>query len=265
MGSNGASIIVEELTASYGEVRVLDRVSMSIELGQTSVILGPSGCGKSTLLRHMVGLNRPRSGRILIKGQDITRLPEAKLNEMRKKMGVLFQGGALFNSLTVGDNVALPLREHTKLDETTINIMVRLKLDLVGLSHTVEMFPNQLSGGMKKRAALARAMAMDPEFLFLDEPSAGLDPIVAAGIDHLILKLKKAFTMTIVVVTHELTSAYLIADRITMLDQGRILAEGTPEELKASTDERVRQFLDRRPEDESRDAQRYLESLVEGS
>jgi phospholipid/cholesterol/gamma-HCH transport system ATP-binding protein len=173
-----------------------------------------------------------------------------------------FQSGALFGSMSVADNVALPLREHTELDESTIEIIVRLKLDQVGLSGFDNYMPAQLSGGMKKRAAIARALAMDPEILFFDEPSAGLDPIIAAGIDELILKLKKAFRMTIVVVTHELASAFLIADRMILLDKGFIVANGTVKELQESQQPRVRQFLDRVPEPELSEELDYLQMLT---
>ena len=193
------------------------------------VILGGSGSGKSTLLRTLVGLEQPaaraKSG---FAASNFAAMTESERDELRKKMGMSFQGGALFGSMTVGENVALPLREHTQLDESTIQIIVRLKLDQVGLSGFENYMPAQLSGGMKKRAAIARALAMDPEILFFDEPSAGLDPIIAAGIDELILKLKKAFRMTIVVVTHELASAFLIADRMILIDKGNIVAAGTP-------------------------------------
>jgi phospholipid/cholesterol/gamma-HCH transport system ATP-binding protein len=177
-------------------------------------------------------------------------------------MGMSFQGGALFGSMTVGENVALPLQEHTQLDESTIEIMVRLKLDQVGLSGFENYMPAQLSGGMKKRAAIARALAMDPATLFFDEPSAGLDPIIAAGIDELILKLKKAFRMTIVVVTHELASAFLIADRMIVLDKGVIVADDTAQNLQKSTQPRVRQFLDRVPEPELTGEIDYLQMLT---
>ena len=190
------------------------------------------------------------------------RWTDASRDELLKKMGMSFQGGALFGSMTVGDNVALPLREHTPLDDSTIEIMVRLKLDQVGLSGFENYMPAQLSGGMKKRAAIARALAMDPEILFFDEPSAGLDPIIAAGIDELILKLKKAFRMTIVVVTHELASAYLIADRMILLDKGVIVANGTTAELQKSQQPRVRQFLDRVPEPEISTELDYLQMLT---
>ena len=192
------------------------------------MVLGGSGCGKTTLLRHLIGLLAPHSGHILYQGPGYYDLGEDELNDIRKRIGMLFQGAALFNSMTLGDNVALPLREHTPLAESTIKIMTRIKLGLVGLTGFGGFKPAQLSGGMKKRAGLARALAMDPEILFFDEPSAGLDPIIAADIDRLIMKLKQAFKMTMVVVTHEMASAFLIADRILMLDGGRCHCSGNP-------------------------------------
>src|SRR5208282_712571 len=185
--------------------------------------------------------------------RNVAALSKSERNELRKKVGMSFQGGALFGSMTVGENVALPLREHTELDDTTIGIIVRIKLDQVGLSGFENYKPAQLSGGMKKRAAIARALAMDPEILFFDEPSAGLDPIIAAGIDNLILKLKKAFRMTIIVVTHELASAFLIADTMLLINKGDIVAQGTNQEMQTSTHPRVRQFLDRIAEPEVSD------------
>ena len=226
------------------------------------VILGRSGCGKSTLLRHLVGLSAPTSGRIIIKGFELTSMSEAEQVPVRRKLGMLFQSAALFNSMTVAENVALPLREHTELEPSTINIMSRIKLELVGLAGFENFTPDQLSGGMKKRAGLARAIAMDPEILCCDEPSAGLDPVVAVGIDNLILKLKRAFKMTTIVVTHELASVFLIADRIAMLHQGRIVALGTPEELRTSDDPIVKQFLNREADEEGVDREKYLNSLV---
>src|ERR1700745_360236 len=247
---------------SYGEREILHGISFDVMRGETLVILGGSGSGKSTLLRTLVGLQRPSSGEIWLKGMNLAAISDAEMNEIRKRIGMSFQGGALFGSMTVGDNVALPLREHTPLDDSTIEIMVRLKLDQVGLSGFENYMPAQLSGGMKKRAAIARALAMDPEILFFDEPSAGLDPIIAAGIDELILKLKKAFRMTIVVVTHELASAYLIADRMILLDKGVIVANGTTAELQKSLQPRVRQFLDRVPEPEISTELDYLQMLT---
>ena len=255
-------ISVQNLVAHYGTRLVLQGVSMDVHRGQTMVILGGSGSGKSTLLRHIVGLETPTSGTVYIMGHDFCRLPERELNQIRRKIGMSFQGSAMFNSMTVGDNVALPLREHTELEESTIQIITRMKLEQVGLAGFEDYMPAQLSGGMKKRAAVARAMAMDPEILLFDEPSAGLDPIIAAGIDELIVKLKQAFGMTIVVVTHELASAFLIADRITMVHKGRVIASGAREEIRGSTQPRVRQFLDRVPDDESLEASDYVQSLL---
>jgi phospholipid/cholesterol/gamma-HCH transport system ATP-binding protein len=253
---------VRNLRVNYGEREILHTISFDINPGETLVILGGSGSGKSTLLRTLVGLEKPSGGEIWIRGKNFAALTDSTRDELLKKMGMSFQGGALFGSMTVGDNVALPLREHTPLDDSTIEIMVRLKLDQVGLSGFENYMPAQLSGGMKKRAAIARALAMDPEILFFDEPSAGLDPIIAAGIDELILKLKKAFRMTIVVVTHELASAYLIADRMILLDKGVIVANGTTAELQKSQQPRVRQFLDRVPEPEISTELDYLQMLT---
>jgi phospholipid/cholesterol/gamma-HCH transport system ATP-binding protein len=259
---NTPAISVRNLRVNYGTREILHTISFEIARGETLVILGGSGSGKSTLLRTLVGLERPSGGEIWIMGKNFAALSDRDRDNMLKKMGMSFQGGALFGSMSVGENVALPLHEHTPLDDSTIEIMVRLKLDQVGLSGFENYMPAQLSGGMKKRAAIARAMAMDPEILFFDEPSAGLDPIVAAGIDELILKLKKAFRMTIVVVTHELASAYLIADRMILLDKGVIVANGTTAELQKSQQPRVRQFLDRVPEPEISDELDYLQMLT---
>jgi phospholipid/cholesterol/gamma-HCH transport system ATP-binding protein len=256
-------ISVRNLRVRYGQREILHGIDLDAQSGETVVILGGSGSGKSTLLRTIVGLEKPSAGEIWIMGKNIASIPEPELNTIRKKMGMSFQGGALFGSMTVGDNVALPLREHTKLEEPTIQIMVRLKLEHVGLLGYQDYMPSQLSGGMKKRAAVARALAMDPEILFFDEPSAGLDPIIAAGIDHLILQLKKAFRMTIIVVTHELASAFLIADRMILIDKGKIVAAGTPEQMRTCTHPRVRQFLDRVAEPEVAGEMDYLQMLTE--
>jgi phospholipid/cholesterol/gamma-HCH transport system ATP-binding protein len=260
--SEDVAIAVRNLHVRYGTREILHGVNFEVPSGQTLVIMGGSGCGKSTLLRTLVGLERPSSGEIWIRGKNFAAMTGAERDELRKKMGMSFQSGALFGSMTVGENVALPLREHTQLDDSTIDIMVRLKLDQVGLSGFENYMPAQLSGGMKKRAAIARALAMDPEILFFDEPSAGLDPIIAAGLDDLILKLKKAFRITILVVTHELASAFLIADRMILLDKGFVVANGTPEELRQNTNPRVRQFLDRVPEPELAAEIDYLQMLT---
>lgn len=259
----GPMIRVEDLVTCYGERRILNHVTLDFPAGQTMVILGSSGTGKSTLLRHIMRLETPSSGRILIRNHDICCMPEDEFDKVRMKMGMLFQSAALFNSMTIEENVALPLRELTKLEDSTIRIMTRIKLELVGLSGFENYMPAQLSGGMKKRAGLARALAMDPEILLFDEPSAGLDPITAAGIDALIVKLKSAFNMTIVVVTHELASAFTIADHITVMDEGEIIATGTPEEIRKCRQPRVVQFLNRTPDSDSVDPQAYLRSLTE--
>jgi phospholipid/cholesterol/gamma-HCH transport system ATP-binding protein len=261
----GPMIRVVDLVTYYGERRILNHVNLEIEAGETVVILGGSGTGKSTLLRHIIRLEKPTSGHIFIRNHDVCCTSEERFNLLRRKMGVLFQSAALFNSMTIEENVSLPLRELTELEESTIGIMTRIKLDLVGLSGFEHFMPSQLSGGMKKRAGLARALAMDPEILLFDEPSAGLDPITAAGIDNLILRLKKAFHMTIVVVTHELASAAIIADRVAVMDQGEVIAVGRLDEVRASTHPRVNQFLNRIPEEESKDMQAYLRTLTQQS
>ncbi|MBF0506573.1 MAG: ABC transporter ATP-binding protein [Nitrospirae bacterium] len=256
------AIKVDSLVTHYGERQILKNISFTVLRGQTTVILGGSGCGKSTLLKHLIGLLQPTSGKILINDNNIAGMREEEMNEVRKKMGVLFQGAALLNSMTLADNVALPLREHTKLEESTIQIMVRMKLDLVGLSGFEHFYPSQLSGGMKKRAGLARAMALDPDFLFFDEPSAGLDPVTAAGLDQLILKLRNVFKVTIVVVTHELPSLFMIADHVIMLDMGEIIFAGTLDELQISEHPRVRMFLERKPEAEEYSPEDYFKFIA---
>jgi phospholipid/cholesterol/gamma-HCH transport system ATP-binding protein len=256
------AISSRNLRVSYGEREILHGINFDVVRGETLVILGGSGSGKSTLLRTLVGLEKPSAGEIWIKGRDLAKTSTEEMDEIRTKIGMSFQGGALFGSMTVGENVALPLREHTKLEDSTIEIILRLKLQQVGLEGFEYYTPAQLSGGMKKRAAVARALAMDPEILFFDEPSAGLDPIIAAGIDELILELKRAFHMTIIVVTHELASAFLIADRVLLIDKGNIVALGTTEEMRSSTQPRVRQFLDRIAEPEVSGELDYLQMLT---
>jgi phospholipid/cholesterol/gamma-HCH transport system ATP-binding protein len=255
-------ISLRNLRVSYGEREILHGINFDVQPGETLVILGGSGSGKSTLLRTLVGLEKPSAGQIWVKGRDLANATAEEMDDIRKKIGMSFQGGALFGSMTVGENVALPLREHTELEDSTIEIILRLKLEQVGLAGFEYYMPSQLSGGMKKRAAVARALAMDPEILFFDEPSAGLDPIIAAGIDQLILQLKRAFRMTIVVVTHELASAFLIADRMLLIDKGNVAALGTVEQMRASTQPRVRQFLDRVPEPEISGELDYLQMLT---
>jgi phospholipid/cholesterol/gamma-HCH transport system ATP-binding protein len=253
---------LRNLRVSYGEREILHGINFDVVRGETLVILGGSGSGKSTLLRTLVGLEKTSAGEIWIKGRDLAKTSAAEMDEIRKKIGMSFQGGALFGSMTVGENVALPLREHTHLADSTIEVILRLKLEQVGLEGFEYYKPSQLSGGMKKRAAVARALAMDPEILFFDEPSAGLDPIIAAGIDELILELKRAFHMTIIVVTHELASAFLIADRMLLIDKGNVVALGTTDEMRSSTQPRVRQFLDRIAEPEVSGELDYLQMLT---
>src|SRR6202035_226908 len=246
--------------------RVLDGLNLDIEPGETMVLLGGSGSGKSTLLRQILGLERAHSGSVFVKGIDITRCSETELRAVRRSIGVAFQSAALFNALSVKDNVALALREHTELAPSIIDLMVWMNLAALGLADFGHLHPQELSGGMKKRAAVARAIALDPEILVFDEPSAGLDPIVAAELDELILGLKRALGMTMVVVTHELPSAFRIADRLAMLYQGSLIAVGTKEEFQNSTHPRVRQFLDREPDPVAETSrvdeyfQRYLQS-----
>jgi phospholipid/cholesterol/gamma-HCH transport system ATP-binding protein len=253
---NNKTPVIEtrQLVKSFGSQRVLDGVSLDVHQGEIMVVMGGSGCGKSTLLRHLIGLLKPDEGSIKLFGSEITTMREKKLNEVRKQFGILFQSGALFNSLNVGENVALILREHTDLDDATIEIMTKIKLELVGLREHADKMPAQLSGGMKKRAGLARAIALDPKILFYDEPSAGLDPVTSAEVDQLIIDLTKKLHVTSVVVTHEMDSAFRIADRMCMLDQGKILKIGSrqefealrdfwPEQLKSEKDKLIRQFI----------------------
>jgi phospholipid/cholesterol/gamma-HCH transport system ATP-binding protein len=242
------AISVRDVVVNYDGRRVLDGINLDISRGETMVLLGGSGSGKSTLLRQIIGLGRPQSGHILINGIDVTRCNAAELKKVRRSIGVAFQNSALFNSMSVEDNIELPLWEHTRLADSTIRLMTWLKLAVVGLAEFGKLSPQALSGGMKKRAAVARALALDPEILVFDEPSAGLDPIVAAELDELILGLKRAFNMTVIVVTHEMASAFRIADRMAMLYKGSMIAVGTKEELQSSTHPRIRQFFDRVPD-----------------
>ena len=235
---------------------------MTVQDNEIMIIIGGSGSGKSTLLRYLLGLGKPTCGSIKLLGKDITTLSALEMHELRKNMGVAFQGGALLSSMTVGENVQLPLVEHTRLDRKTMQIMARMKLEVVNLGGFENLMPAQLSGGMIKRAAVARAIVMDPRLMFFDEPSAGLDPVVSAELDELILRLRDAMQMTIVVVTHELESAFKIADRITVLDKGHILMTGTVAEVKASDNERIQSLLNRRPSTEELAADEYLARLT---
>jgi len=241
-------IKVDNLIKSFGKRVVLDKINLEIHQGETLVIMGGSGCGKSTLLRHIVGLEKPDSGHIYIKNQDITTMNETDMTELRKKFGMLFQSGALLNSLTVGENVALPLYEHTQLDPAIINIIVKMKLELVGLTGFENLMPSELSGGMKKRVGLARAIVMDPEIVYYDEPGAGLDPITTAVIDKLIKDLGKKLGITSIVVTHELKSAFRIADKMAVLYKGKVVQHGTPDEIRNSSHPYVVQFINGSPE-----------------
>jgi len=255
-------IQVENLVTHYGDRKILNGVTLDVHEGEIMVIMGGSGSGKSTLLRHLMALETKTSGTMRILGQDIDELSALEFVELRKKLGVAFQGGALFSSLTVGENVMLPLYEHTDLEWSTMEIMARMKLQVVELGGFEDLTPAELSGGMIKRAAFARAVVMDPKILFCDEPSAGLDPAVASALDDLILNLREAMGMTIIVVTHELESAFKIADRITVLDRGDILMVGTVEEVRSSSNERIYNLLNRVPEDDTMDPDEYLARLT---
>ena len=237
-------------------------MALDVHAGEIMVIMGGSGSGKSTLLRHMIGLESATEGTIELLGQDICQMSERERSAFSKNLGVAFQSGALFSSMTVGENIMLPLREHATLDSATMEIMMRLKLEVVSLAGFEDLMPSELSGGMIKRAAFARAIIMDPTILFCDEPSAGLDPVVSAALDQLILRLRDAMQMTIIVVTHELESAFRIADRIAVLDQGHILSIGTVEEVKNSDDERVQDLLQRRLQEDELDPDAYLTRLT---
>ena len=227
---------VHGLVKRFGDRAILDGVDLEILGGETMVIMGGSGCGKSTLLRHLIGSLVPDEGGVELLGRELNDLDEDGLDAVRKRFGILFQSGALLNSMTIGENVALPLREHTDLDEATIEIMVRIKLEQVGLRAAFDLMPAEISGGMKKRAGLARAIALDPEILFYDEPSAGLDPVTSAEIDQLMMDLSGKLGVTSVVVTHEMDSAFRIADRMAMLDRGKLLKVGTKAEFQAIRD-----------------------------
>lgn len=249
-------IEVHGLRKSFGKQEVLKGVDLSVRKGETLVILGGSGSGKSTLLRCLVGLERPDAGTVRIQGIDIFADPQG-LAALRRRMGMAFQGGALFGSMTVAENIELPLVEFTKLPASTRRIIARIKLGMVGLEDAMDRMPSELSGGMKKRAALARALALDPEIVFFDEPSAGLDPVTAAGLDQLLVQLKKAFGATLVVVTHEMVSAFTIADRLALMHEGRFVLTDTPAVVRESRDPTVRGFLDRHPPETMDSAEKF--------
>jgi len=238
----------EDVAKTYDGRPILQGINLEVRKGETLVIMGGSGHGKSTLLRLLIGAERPDRGRVELFGQDIAHLTEEEMYPIKKRFGILFQSGALFNSMTVAENIALPIREHTKLDEKIIRIIVKLKLELVGLRDFEHLVPAQLSGGMRKRVGLARAIALDPEIIFYDEPGAGLDPVMLAVIDELITGLGKKLGVASIVVTHEMNSAFRIADRMVLLYRGKIIAEGTPEEIRESPDPVVQQFIQGRAE-----------------
>lgn len=229
-------IEVSNLVKRFGDQTVLDGINLKVKRGETMVIMGGSGCGKSTLLRHMIGSLWPNEGSVKLFGKELSELDDEGLNEIRKQFGILFQSGALFNSMSVAENVALSMQEHTTLDQNIIDISVKIKLEQVGLREHADKYPAQISGGMKKRAGLARALSLDPKILFYDEPSAGLDPVTSAEIDQLILDLTKKLGVTSVVVTHEMDSAFTIADRMCMLDKGKVLMLDTRQAFGALRD-----------------------------
>ena len=237
-------IEIRKLAKRFGAQVILDGVDLTVQEGETLALLGPSGTGKSVLLKHIIGLMRPDAGSIEIDGEQMVGLRESEMNVIRRRFGMLFQGAALFDSMSVAENVALPLREHTDMSEPDILNRVTERLEWVGLKKIEELRPSTLSGGMRKRVGLARAIVMDPAFILYDEPTTGLDPIMSDAIDQLIRSLQKRMNVTSVVVTHDLRSAFKVGDRLAMLLNGHVVAQGTPAEMQASTDPVVRQFME---------------------
>jgi phospholipid/cholesterol/gamma-HCH transport system ATP-binding protein len=248
MPDSPAIVEVTNLSRKFGDRAVIDDLSFTIHRGETLVIMGGSGCGKSTLLRHIIGVMRPTAGSVKIFGEEITTMNDRQIADVRRRFGMLFQSGALLASLTVGENVALPLLQHTDMSIDEIEQTVTAKLQMVGLSGFNDLKPSEISGGMRKRVGLARALALDPELLFSDEPTSGLDPIMTAVVDKLTLQLTEGEGMTAVVVTHDMTSAFRIATRMIMLGRGRILAQGTPDEIRTHPDPEVQQFINGEPD-----------------
>lgn len=236
-------ITLKDLTKVIGNKKILDKISLRIQKGETIVIIGQSGCGKSTLLKNIIGLQKPTSGEIIIFDQKITNLREEELNKVRIKMGMLFQEAALFDSMTVEENVAFPLRQHTRYKEEKIQGIVRERLKIMGMEGTEKLMPAHLSGGMQRRVGLARALALEPEIVLYDEPTTGLDPIMKGVINNLILELKNRLKVTSIVVTHDMDTTFKVGDRIGMLHQGSLILIGTPEEIKASDNPTVQQFI----------------------
>ncbi|EGW55618.1 ABC transporter ATP-binding protein [Candidatus Endoriftia persephone] len=260
--SDGRVVEVEGLEVHYGNHKVLDGIDLQVNAGEIMVIMGGSGSGKSTLLRTLLGLKEASAGSVKLLGKPFDARHPENLRQVRRRIGVAFQGGALLSSLTVGENIRLPLRHHARLDESTMAVMTRMKLEMVNLPGTENLMPAQLSGGMVKRAALARALIMDPALMFFDEPSAGLDPVTSAELDELILRLRDTTGTTIVVVTHELESTFSIADRITMLGGGKVLMSGSVDEVRNSSDPQIQNLLNRRPNLEQPDPDAYLRRLT---
>ncbi|MFT5207079.1 MAG: phospholipid/cholesterol/gamma-HCH transport system ATP-binding protein [Candidatus Omnitrophota bacterium] len=264
--SEEAIIQVRNLKKSFGGRAVLKGVNLDVFRGETMVIMGGSGCGKSTLLRHVIGQVKPDEGTISLLGKDVASLNPTEKDKLRLKFGMSFQSSALFDSMTVGENVALPLKEHTDLDASVIKIVVKMKLELVGLTGFEDLIPSQLSGGMRKRVGIARAIVMDPELVFYDEPTAGLDPVMTAVVDKLIMDLSKKLNITSMVVTHDMKSVFRIADRIMMLHMGEVLQIGTPDEIRQSDNAILKQFVEGDadgPVQFVQSGNNYLQSLTE--